>query len=122
MTTLEAKESICKEFISRYYEWLKDVEEMPEREYGEKYCWGKPQNVTKDNMEAVKFFQKYMFAGRFLPAWEKAGYDKQTIWQLHRDGFLSYDYNSSWQARMMGKQDFYYISQARAKEIYKAYK
>ena len=123
MTINEAKERISEEFMSKYREWLKDYAEMTERDYGKKYGWQKnPEIEAKDNLKSVIRFQKYIFSGRWLPEWEKAGYDRETIWQLSREKFLSNQEYSNWNARMTGRTSFYYISQAKAKEIYKAYK
>lgn len=122
MTTAEAKENISKEFIGKYNEWLNDLAELPEYEYGKKYGYCKPETETKDNLKAVELFQKYIFNGRYLPKWEECGYNKQIIWQLYNEGFLSYEYNSSWTARHMGRSDFYYITKATAKAIYKGEK
>ena len=124
MTAIEAKERICEEFLAAYREWLADRHELSDMEYGKKYGWQKSERLMsmKDNLQAVSFFQKYIFTGRWLPAWEKVGYDRNAIWDLHREGFLSYQMYSNWQARATGRTDFYYISQKTAKEIYKAAK
>lgn len=122
MATQETKERICNEFMSKYREWLNDAAHMDEYDYSRKYGYKKPEAEYKDNLKEVTLFQKYFFAGRYLPAWEKAGYDRADIYALHREGFLSYDYDSSWKARQLKKTDFYYISQKTAKEIYKAYR
>lgn len=123
MTTAEARAKISEEFMSKFYEWLKDYEEMPYRDYGWKYGWQKnPEVEAKDNIKSLVRFQKYIFSGRWEPEWVRAGYDRNTIWELHREGFLSYQMYSNWNARATGKTDFYYISQKTAKEIYKASK
>ena len=124
MTTAEAKEKICREFLDIYREWFADRTALSDMEYGKKYGWQKSERLMslKDNLQAVTFFQQYIFTGRWLPAWEKAGYDRNSIWELSREGFLSYKYYSNWQARASGRTDFYYISQKTAKEIYKAAK
>lgn len=123
MTTTEARAKISEEFMSRYFEWLKDYEEMADMDYGRKYGWQRnPEIEAKDNMKSLIRFQKYMFSGRWLQEWEKAGYDRKTIWDLNREGFLSYQMYSNWNARASGRTDFYYISQKTAKEIYKGSK
>lgn len=120
MTTTEARAQISEEFMSMFHGWLQDYAEMPDLDYGRKYGWQKnPEVEAKDNIKSLVRFQKYIFAGRWLPEWEKKGYDRKTIWDLNRDGFLSYQMYSNWNARASGKTDFYYISQKTAKEIYK---
>ena len=123
MTTAEAKERISQEFLSKYREWLTDYADMPNMDYGRKYGWQKnPELTMKDSIKAVTHFQKYIFSGRWLPAWEREGYDRRIIWELNREGFLSYQMYSNWTARHTGKTDFYYISQKNAKEIWKVEK
>lgn len=120
MTTAEAKEMIKKEFMESYREWLKDEREMPDGEYGRKYGWGKsPVGPHKDCFDSVKVFMEYVFAGRYLPGWVRQGYDKETIWALYREGFLSYKNYSNWNARMRGQEDWFFITQKTARMIYK---
>lgn len=120
----EAKLRIAKEFIGKYTEWLSDYNnpELPDKEYGKKYGWGRGASEMKDTQKSMLWFQSHIFSGRYIQGWEKEGVDRALVHALHRDGFLSYDYCSSNRARMLGKVDFYYICQNKAKEIYKAYK
>lgn len=124
MEIREAKLKIAKEFVDKYLEWLNDYNspEMSDREYGRKYGWGKGAAEMKDIQKSMLWFRGHVFSGKYTWGWKKDGIDLQTLVALHREGFLSYDYCSSWKARQMGKTDFYYISQNKAKEIYKAYK
>lgn len=122
MTTAEAKAMIKKEFMDGFFEWLKDEAEMPDREYSRKYGYGKGEKVHKDNLAGVKTYQKYFFQGRYRNGWIKAGYDMAAIYALHDEGFLSYEYYSNWQARQLGRTEFFYISQKTAAAIYKEYK
>ena len=117
----EAKIQIAKEFIAKYLEWLNDHNnsEMTDREYGRKYGWGKSTEPIKDSQKAMTWFQSHVFSGKYLPQWKADGIDP---FELHRAGFLSYDYCTSHKARILGKTDFFYINQSKAKEIYKAYK
>lgn len=118
---MDAKERIKKEYMDAYYEWLEDRFKLSDNEYGRKYGWGKSESVMKlkDSIKAVIVFQKYIFTGRWLPAWEKVGYNRSDIWRLHREGFLSYQMYSNWNARATNRTDFFFISQKTAKEIYK---
>jgi len=120
----EAKLKIAKEFIGKYTEWLGDYNnpELPDKEYGKKYGWGRGALEMKDTQKSMLWFQSHIFSGKYIWQWKKDGIELQTLVGLHRDGFLSYDFYSSHRARMLGKTDFYYISQNKAKEIYKAYK
>lgn len=123
--TDEAKETLARierEFIERYYGWHRDIAEMDDRDFGFKYGWSKPRTEVKDNLSGVVAFLKHGWAGRWMPGWEKAGYDKFVLWELVRKGFLSCQEYSNWEARHTGRTEWVYISQARAKEIYKAYK
>lgn len=125
METKEVKLIIAKDFISKYLEWLNDYNnpEMPESEYGRKYGWGKGAPEMKDTQKTMLWFQGHIFNGRYTWGWKKEfGIELRTLVELHREGFLSYDYCTSHKARMLGKTDFYYISQNKAKEIYRSYK
>lgn len=124
MEIKEAKLRIATEFINRYIEWLNDYNNpnMSEREYGRKYGWGKSAASIKDTQKSMLWFHGHVFSGKYIQAWKKDGIDLQQLVELHRAGFLSYDFCSSHHARMLGKTDFYYLNQNKAKEIYKAYK
>lgn len=126
----EAKAQISKELIDRFYEFIEDVKTMDVThpgEFGKKYgILLRDESVrvkrSKDTQTNLLWFQSNIFCGRWSQAWEKAGYDRRVIWELHRSGFLSLNeyYNSM--ARATGRTCFYYINQANAKIIYKAYK
>lgn len=124
MDIKEAKMNVAKEFIDKYIEWLNDHNnpQMSNQEYGKKYGWGKMNSEMKDTQKSILWFQSHIFSGRYIWAWKEVGIDSAMVHELHRIGFFSYDYHSSYRARMLGKTDFYYISQNKAKEIYKAYK
>ena len=122
MTTIEAKEMISRELINSFLEYIKDWDEMPDFEYGQKYGWGKGSNKPKLNFEGLKHFMDLIFGGRWLPHWVKAGYPREIIFDLHREGWLSYQQYSNWNARATGRTDWYYIPQRTAREIWKAYK
>lgn len=117
----EAKLKIAGEFIAKYLEWMGDHNsaEMTDNEYGRKYGWGRSAEPVKDTQKTMLWFQGHVFSGKYVQQWRAEGIEP---FELHRAGFLSYDYCSSWKARQLGKTDFFYINQAKAKEIYKAYK
>ena len=117
----EAKLKIAKEFISKYLEWLNDHNnpEMSDRDYGRKYGWGKHTESLKDTQKTMLWFQSHVFSGKYRNQWKAEGINP---FELYQDGFLSYDHCTSWKARQLGKTDFFYINQNKAKEIYKAYK
>ena len=121
MSVNEAKMKIAKEFIEKYLEWLNDHNspEMSDKDYGRKYGWGKHKEPFNDTQKALLWFQGHVYSGKYLPKWRAEGIDP---FELHRAGFLSYDCCTSWKARQLGKTDFFYLSQNKAKEIYKAYK
>lgn len=124
----QAWEKIVNEFMYRYLDFIRDVLEYDDsnsRDFAWKYGFtltaeGK-QKYSKDNQKTLAFFQRRVFSGRFLPAWEKEGFNKYTIWGLHNEGLLSCDSNYSWQARQTGNTDFYYISQRTACAIRKKF-
>ena len=124
MELKEIRLKIAAEFIARYIEWLNDYNDstLSDSEYGRKYGWRRSAESVKDTQKSMLWFQGHVFSGKYIWQWKKDGIELQTLVELHRDGFLSYDFCSSHRARMLGKTDFYYISQNKAKEIYKAYK
>jgi HSP90 family molecular chaperone len=126
----EAKAQISKEFIDKFYEFLEDVKTMDVIHVGE---FGKKYGIllrdeaarvkhSKDTQTNLLWFQSNIFSGRWSQAWEKVGYDRQVIYELHKAGFLSLQEYYSSMARASGRTCFYYINQANAKLIYKAYK
>ena len=121
MTTMEAKERISLELMDSFREWLRDWDEMEKYEFMRKYYYGKGQNKPKYNFEWLKHFMNYEFCGRWLPAWEKVGYPREIIWDLNREGWLSYKAYSNWNARATGRTSWYFISQRTAREIWKQY-
>ena len=121
MNIKEAKLKIASEFIAKYTEWLNDHNnaDMSDGEYGRKYGWGRSAEPVKDTQKSMLWFHGHVFSGKYLRQWKEEGINP---FDLHKAGFLSYDYCSSWKARQLGKTDFFYINQNKAKEIYKAYK
>jgi hypothetical protein len=121
MTTNQAKLQIAKEFVNKYIEWLTDHnnQEMTDSEFGRKYGYGKYAEPVKDTQKMMLWFHGHIFNGKYLQQWRAEGIEP---FDLHREGFLSYDYCTSHKARVLGKTDFFYINQNKAKEIYKAYK
>lgn len=116
----QAMDRIKKEFMDGYTEWLSDVNNLPDMEYGKKWgMWKTERTPRKDNLKAVECFQRYWGVSRFPKGWEKAGYDMKDIWELRRDGFLSLQEFCGSRARQMGQSELYFVSQKVAKEIYK---
>lgn len=124
-TLEQACDKICREFMYRYHTFIRDVLDYEEKSFGKEYGFylsaDAQKKYSKDTQQTLLFFQSNVFSGRFLPAWEKEGYDRNTIWGLKFNGLLSHDYHSNYQARMRGETDFYYISQQTAKEIRKTF-
>lgn len=125
MTVTETKERIEREFMQNYYEWLKDVNEMPDRDFTDKYTIGKSQEEKgglKDNQKAVICFQR-RFGEKRLTTYERNGYDSDDLLELSRQGFLTHKYYWGRQARSYGYAGVWFIiSQKVAKQIYKEYK
>lgn len=115
MNNEEAKAKIMSEFMDRYYQWMEDRFDLDDNDYGRKYGWQKSEKLMKlkDNLTAVTMFQKYIFSGKTESGWNKSGIDSRTVWSLACEGWLS---RSEGHYR---RPTFYYISQQRAKEIYK---
>ena len=115
MNIEEAKAKIKSEFMGRYYQWLADRFDLDDNQYGQKYGWQKSEKLMKlnDNLTAVTMFQKYIFSGKTESGWCRSGIDKREVWSLACEGWLS---RSDGNYR---RPTFYYISQQRAKEIYK---
>lgn len=119
----KAKEKISSEFINRYNDFMRDLPNGDTIEFGRKYGIRLTeegiQEHSKDNLKNVSWFQQWIFSGRWLPEWEREGFNRYQIWALNKQGFLSHQEYSNWNARATGKTDYYYISQKIAKEIYK---
>lgn len=116
----QAMESIKKEFMGRYNEWLSDVNNLEDMDFGRKWGYCRTElTPRKDNLKAVECFQRYFGISRFPKGWENAGYDLKDIWALHNDGFLSLQEFWGSRARQEGKSALYFVSQKTAKQIYK---
>ena len=122
MTTMEAKEKISLELMNSFREYLNDWDKMPDFEFGKKYGWGKGSVQPKYCFDALKEFMDDIFGGRWIQDWEKEGYPREVIWDLHHEKWLSLQEYSNYRARMTGRTSFYYISQRTAREIWKQYK
>ena len=108
-----AKERIKEEYIDKFYEWLDDELHMEDIEYGRKYGYCKGKKLHTDCVTSIISFQKYIFSGRTEKGWVDAGYAKEDIWALAKEGFLS-----RWE-NFKERKTYYFITQNRAKEIYK---
>ena len=108
---------IAKRFRAMGYEvWMDDRTFLDDEEYAAKYGWLKSERLMKlkDNLTAVVFFQTYIFSGATEAGWGRLGVDKMAVWSLARDGWLS---------RREGnhrRPTFYFLTQARMKEIWRA--
>ena len=126
--TKEARAAIATEFMNGFYEFLADVKAYGNgsfdpwdfgMKYGYKLTESGIKEHSKDTQKNMLWYQAHIFSGRHTHGWEKAGYSAKVIWELWHEGFLSHDDCWSHKARIMGKTDFYYISQGTAKQIYK---
>lgn len=128
----ETKKRITYEFISRFYEFIEDVKkyissEFDQKDFGWKYGWvfnsiETAEKHTKETLSNIAFFQKKVYCGKWSFKWENDGYNLRVIWKLAESGFLSHDQYYNNNARVSGKTDFYYISQATAKQLFREYK
>lgn len=122
MTLNEAKVQIASEFIERYQIWLNNRNTMPKDEYAKKYGCLKNDEEVKDIQKSMLWFQKHIFNGKFSNNWKKSGISGNVLFELSDIGFLSFKTDSSWLAQQFKETDFFFINQATAKKIYKAYK
>ena len=127
MTLEEAKKKISEEFMQRYYQFINDLTEMENLDFGRKYGFWIPDEFKdkhlKDNQSNIIYFQKNVFSGRWLPIWEKEGFNwSEHLLPMIREGFLSQQQYSNYMARATGKTCFIFISQKTAKDIYKQFK
>lgn len=113
INTEEAKEIISADFMSKFYEWLKDLVDLSDVEFSKKYGWRRNENTKKhkDNLTAVKTFQKYFYPCRTTKAFNVMGINDQTVWALARESWLS-------RIELSHESTRYYINQNRAKEIW----
>lgn len=110
----QAKEIFKSEFMERYDEWFMDRVELNDHDYGWKYGWQKSEKLLnlKDNLTAVAMFQKYIYPSRRdEKIEEQLGIEKQVVWALSSEGWLS-SIQRNW-------KNLYFVNQQRAKEIWK---
>lgn len=109
-----AVETIKAEFMARYEEWLNDLRNLNDHDFGWKYGWQRSERTRnlKDNLTAVAIFQQYFYPMRTYEKLEKdVNVPRQIIWALARDGWIS--------ESTRDRKAYYFISQKRAKEIWK---
>lgn len=116
MTNEEAKVIIKDYVMNKYSTWMQDMTDLTDKEFGYKYGWSKPKSFPnyKDSIKAVTDFQKYFFDGATAEGWEKIGVDRQTVWSLKREGWLS-----EWQSWKSNSKTVYFLTQQRMKEIWR---
>lgn len=104
------------EFLDSYGDWYMDVKELSDSEWNVRHSWGRTEALKncKDNLKTVVVFQKYFHKARTVKEFkEEFGIEREIIWELARDKWLSKDeYNGR-------KETRYYFNQQRAKEIWK---
>ena len=116
MTAVEAKEVIKEEFMERYKEWLKDIAELNDHDFGWKYGWQKSERTRlalKDNLNGVVQFQKYFYPIRKAESFKALGIEKEVIWELVKEGWLS-EKIGYWK-----NPSRYFVRQEIAKQIWK---
>lgn len=106
--------TIKAEFMKRYEEWLKDLADLDDHDFGWKYGWQRSERTRslKDNLTAVGVFQQYFYPTRTYERIEKdIGIPRQIIWAIARDGWIS--------EITRDRKALYFVSQKRAKEIWR---
>lgn len=118
----ETRDRISAEYMAHYYEWLHDEAEMSDSDYGRKYGWGKGEIRHTDCLASLKVYNRYWGWGAYLPRLKRQGFDSHELWELRKEGFLSYKAYSSWRACQLHETDWFFISERTAVQIYKARK
>ena len=119
----EAKEKVSKIFMDKFYEFIDDVKETNGQ--GKDFAWKygftiRPEFVekyTKNTITTVTKFASKVFDGGTIDFWTKQGIQKEMIWELVAEGFLSR--NSPWRSN---SKTFYFLKQDTVKKIFKQYK
>lgn len=117
-----ARQTITTTFLHRFDQWLKDEQDMPDREYAKKYGIYKSTEKHRDNLKAVGYFQKNIWSGHWLQTWESQGLEKDALYDLLNEGFISRTLYSNYMARTSGREEFFYLNQKKAKQIWKEHR
>lgn len=119
----EAKEKISKIFMDKFYEFIDDVKNTrgDEKDFAWKYGFTiRPEFVekwTKNTMTNATKFASQVFDGGTIDFWTNNGFEKEMIWELVKEGFLSEF--TGWRSN---SKTFYFLSQDTIKKIFKMYK
>ena len=119
----KAKEKISTIFIGKFYEFIDDVKET--RGDGKEFSWKygftiRPEFIekwTKNTMTNANKFASQVFNGGTIDFWMNNGFEKEMIWKLVSEGFLSEF--TGWKS---GSKTFYFLKQDTIKEIFKQYR
>lgn len=68
-----------------------------------------------------KGLSKKYFGGAFSYRYKKAGITVTQLNEAREKGFIKYVYDSSWQARQLGQQEWYGLTEKGLKALYKAF-
>ncbi len=119
----EAKEKVSKIFMDKFYEFIDDVENT--RGNGKDFAWKygftiRPEFVekwTKNTMTNAAKFASQVFDGGTIDFWMNNGFEKEMIWKLVADGFLSQ--STRWKSN---SKTFYFLRKDTINKIFKAHK
>ena len=107
--------TICEFFKNQY-------DEAIAKGAGTKYvCCINQETAPKGSWEWVKISADYFFGGAYQPQFEKVGITAEQLNEAKEKGFLKYKYYSNWQARQLGQQDVWQLTNKGLKALYKAY-
>jgi hypothetical protein len=119
----EFKEKVSELFMDKFYEFIDDVKET--RGDGKDFAWKygftiRPKFIekwTKNTMTNANKFASQVFNGGTIDFWMNNGLEKEMIWKLVSEGFLSE--STAWKS---GSKTFYFLKQDIIKEIFKQYR
>lgn len=119
----DGKNKVAKIFIDKFYEFIEDLKNTNgtgyefSRKYGATFHPESVEKHTKNTLTNATWFSSQFFNGGNIDFWTKNGFEKELIWELVKEGFLSEF--TSWRS---GSKTFYYIKQDTVKDIFRNYK
>lgn len=106
--------TICKFYRNQFEsakssKWFNSDSEFYSEKFGKgTYKWFKGMS------------QRY-FGGGFRHQYEKDGISYQQLLKARDDGYIKYVYDSSWEARQLGQQEWFGLTEKGLKALYKAF-
>lgn len=79
------------------------------------------EKFGKGSYKWFKGMSRYYFGGGFLRRYTSAGITTHQLREAREKGFIKYVYDSSWQARQLGNQEWYGLTEKGLKALYNAF-